>query len=43
MIALAVFALIGSEGAATPENIAEIRSALASQFMISPWVLSPLS
>jgi NhaC family Na+:H+ antiporter len=42
MIALAVFALIGSEGAATPENIAEIRSALASQFMISPWVLSPL-
>ena len=40
--ALVIFSFIGSEGAATPENIAEIRSALASQFAISPWVLSPL-
>ena len=41
--ALAVFALIGSEGATTPENIATIRTALASQFSITPWVLSPLA
>lgn len=41
--ALAVFALIGSEGATTPENIATIRNALANQFAISPWVLSPLA
>ena len=40
--ALVIFSFIGSEGAATPENIAEIRTALASQFAISPWVLSPL-
>ena len=40
--ALVVFSFIGSEGAATPENIAEIRTALADQFVISPWVLSPL-
>lgn len=43
MAALAVFALIGSEGATTPENIATIRNALANQFAISPWVLSPLA
>ena len=41
-LTLLVFSLVGSEGAATPENIAEIRSALASQFSLSPWVLSPL-
>ena len=41
--ALAVFALIGSEGATTPKNIATIRNALANQFAISPWVLSPLA
>jgi len=41
--ALAVFALIGSEGATTPENIATIRNALANQFAISPWVISPLA
>ncbi len=40
--ALVIFSFIGSEGAATPDNIAEIRAALASQFAISPWVLSPL-
>ena len=39
--ALVVFSLIGSEGAATPENIAAIRAALSKQFAISPWVLSP--
>ena len=42
-LALLVFSLVGSDGAATPENIAEIRSALASQFSLSPWVLSPLA
>ena len=41
--ALVIFSFIGSEGAATPENIAEIRTALASHFAISPWVLSPLA
>ncbi|MDG2460692.1 MAG: Na+/H+ antiporter NhaC [Luminiphilus sp.] len=41
--ALLVFALMGSEGATTPENITVIRTALASQFTISPWVLSPLA
>ena len=41
--ALVIFSFIGSEGAATPENIAEIRTALAAQFAISPWVLSPLA
>ena len=41
--ALVIFSFIGSEGAATPENITEIRTALASQFAISPWVLSPLA
>ena len=41
--ALVVFSLIGSEGAATPENIAAIRAALGKQFAISPWVLSPLA
>ena len=40
--ALVIFSFIGSEGAATPDNIAEIRTGLASQFAISPWVLSPL-
>jgi NhaC family Na+:H+ antiporter len=40
--ALVVFTLIGSEGASTPENIASIRAALDAQFVISPWVLSPL-
>jgi NhaC family Na+:H+ antiporter len=43
VLALLVFSLIGSDGAATPENIAEIRSALASHFSLSPWVLSPLA
>ena len=43
VLALLVFSLIGSDGAATPENIAEIRSALASRFSLSPWVLSPLA
>jgi NhaC family Na+:H+ antiporter len=42
MAALVVFTLIGSEGASTPENIASIRAALDAQFVISPWVLSPL-
>ncbi|MEL0161308.1 MAG: Na+/H+ antiporter NhaC [Halieaceae bacterium] len=42
LLALLVFSMVGSDGAATPENIAEIRSALASQFSLSPWVLSPL-
>lgn len=41
--ALVIFSFIDSEGAATPENIAEIRTALASHFAISPWVLSPLA
>jgi NhaC family Na+:H+ antiporter len=41
--ALVIFSFIGSEGAATPENITEIRTALASQFALSPWVLSPLA
>ena len=41
--ALVIFSFIGSEGAATPENITEIRTALASHFAISPWVLSPLA
>ena len=40
--ALVIFSFVGSEGAATPENITEIRTALANQFAISPWVLSPL-
>ncbi len=39
---LVVFSLIGNDGAATPDNIAVIRSALSAQFVISPWVLSPL-
>ena len=42
LAALLIFSFIGSEDAATPNNIAEIRSALAGQFAISPWVLSPL-
>jgi len=42
LAALLIFSFIGSEDAATPDNIAEIRSALAGQFAISPWVLSPL-
>lgn len=42
-LALLVFSFVGSDQAATPENIAEIRSALASQFSLSPWVLSPLA
>ncbi len=42
LTALLIFSFIGNEDAATPANIAEIRSALASQFAISPWVLSPL-
>ena len=42
LAALLILSFIGSEDAATPDNIAEIRSALASQFAISPWVLSPL-
>ena len=41
--ALVIFSFVGSEGAATPENITEIRTALANQFAISPWVLSPLA
>ncbi len=42
LAALLIFSFIGSEDAATPDNIAKIRSALAGQFAISPWVLSPL-
>ena len=42
LAALLILSFIGSENAATPDNIAEIRSALASQFAISPWALSPL-
>ncbi len=42
LAALLIFSFIGSEDGATPDNIAEIRSALAGQFTISPWVLSPL-
>jgi len=41
--ALVIFSFVGSEGAATPENITKIRTALANQFTISPWVLSPLA
>ena len=41
--ALVIFSFVGSEGAATPENITEIRTALANQFAISPRVLSPLA
>lgn len=40
--ALLIFSFIGIEDATTPDNIAAIRSALAGQFTISPWVLSPL-
>lgn len=43
LLALVTFSFVGSEGAAAPENIAEIRSALAAQFSLSPWVLSPLA
>jgi NhaC family Na+:H+ antiporter len=43
VVALVIFSFIGSEGAATPENITEIRTTLASQFALSPWVLSPLA
>lgn len=43
LLALVAFSFVGSEGAAAPENIAEIRSALAAQFSLSPWVLSPLA
>ena len=43
VVALVIFSFIGSEGAATPQNIDEIRTALTSQFAISPWVLSPLA
>ena len=40
--ALLIFSFIGIEDATTPDNMAAIRSALAGQFTISPWVLSPL-
>ena len=42
LAAILIFSFIGSEDAATPDNITEIRSALAGQFAMSPWVLSPL-
>ena len=42
VIALIVFSMISSEVATTPENIAQIRTALSEQFAVSPWVLSPL-
>jgi len=42
VIALIVFSMISSEVATTPENIAQIRTALSEQFAVSLWVLSPL-
>ena len=42
-LALLFFAIIGSEGAAAPDDITRIRAALSDQFAITPWVLSPLA
>ncbi len=42
IIALVVFALIGSSGAATPEEITQLKSALDSQFSIGLHLLFPL-
>ena len=41
-LALVFFSFAGSEGAATPENIDQIRALLSDRFSIGPGVLSPL-
>ena len=41
-IALGIFVFIGSADATTPEDIAELQAALASQFSIGPHLLLPL-